>query len=257
MQQKRKQFVFLAMAAVFAGAAARADLPVVHVGTSAGYAPFTFKDKGKVTGFDVAVFEAVAKKAGYQVQWEVADFVGLFGLLESGRIDSIANQLSISEERKKKYQFPQPYVYSGDVIVVRRDNASVRSLDDLKGKTIGVGFGTAGERALRKLVEGKGITVRTFDEDPVAELNEVVLGRVDAYYNGSVPVAVAIAKAGLPLKVAGSAVNWDEVGFPFAKTPRGTELTRKFDAALSALKQDGTLARLSQQWLNVDATRRQ
>jgi putative S-methylcysteine transport system substrate-binding protein len=235
---------------------AAGDDNIIRAGTSGDYAPFTYKEKGVVTGFDVAVLEAVAKKIGYQVKWEVADFVGLFGQLDSGRIDTVANQLSITPERQKKYQFTQPYEFSGDVFVVKQNNTSIKSLNDLSGKTIGVGFGTADEQKLRKLLAGKNVTIKTFDEDPVAELNEVVLGRVDAYYNGAVAVNTAISRAKLPLKVVGEPAAYDEIGLPFARNARGEALAAKVNAALNELKQDGTLQKISLQWLKADVTKK-
>lgn len=78
---------------------------VVKVGTSAGRSPFIFKEGEKVKGFDAEIIEAAAKKAGYKVEWNVSDFEGLFGLLDSGRIDTIANELSVSPERKRNMIF--------------------------------------------------------------------------------------------------------------------------------------------------------
>ncbi|STQ89849.1 transporter substrate-binding domain-containing protein [Iodobacter fluviatilis] len=229
---------------------------VLRVGTSGDYAPFTYKEKGAVTGFDIAVVEAVAKKIGYQVKWEVADFVGLFGQLDSGRIDTVANQLSITLERQQKYQFSQPYEFSGDVFVIKQDNNSIKNIQDLAGKTVGVGFGTADERKLRSLLAGKNVTIKTFDEDPVAELNEVVLGRVDAYYNGAVAVRTAIGRAKLPLKLLGKPAAYDEIGLPFARNARGQALASKVNAALGELKKDGTLQKISLQWLKADVTKK-
>jgi putative S-methylcysteine transport system substrate-binding protein len=229
---------------------------ILRVGTSGDYAPFTYKEKGVVTGFDIAVVEAIAKKIGYQVKWEVADFVGLFGQLDSGRIDTVANQLSITPERQKKYQFSQPYEFSGDVFVVKQDNTNIKGIHDLKGKTVGVGFGTAGEHKLRSLLAGKNATIKTFDEDPVAELNEVVLGRVDAYYNGTVAVRTAISRAKLPLKLLSEPSAYDEIGLPFSRNARGQALAGKVDSALAELKKDGTLQKISLQWLKTEVTQK-
>ncbi len=92
------------------------------------------------------LLKRLLKKAGYKVEWSVSDFEGLFGLLDSGRIDTIANELSVSPERKKKYDFSIPYVYSGSVFAVKKDNNTIKSIEDLKGKTVGVGLGTAGNK---------------------------------------------------------------------------------------------------------------
>ncbi len=133
---------------------------VVKVGTSAGRSPFIFKEGEKVKGFDAEIIEAAAKKAGYKVEWSVSDFEGLFGLLDSGRIDTIANELSVSPERKKKYDFSIPYVYSGSVFAVKKDNNTIKSIEDLKGKTVGVGLGTAGEQELKAVNKNNAFTIK-------------------------------------------------------------------------------------------------
>ncbi|WP_263701430.1 amino acid ABC transporter substrate-binding protein [Bacillus thuringiensis] len=236
-------------------ASKKTDEKVVKVGTSAGRSPFIFKEGEKVKGFDAEIIEEAAKKAGYKVEWNVSDFEGLFGLLDSGRIDTIANELSVSPERKKKYDFSVPYVYSGSVFAVKKDNNTIKSLEDLKGKTVGVGLGTAGEQELKALNKNNVFTIKTFSEDPTAELNEVGLGRVDAYYNDKVQVETTIKKADLDnVKVGFGPLKWGEIAFPFAKK---SEKLEDINKALKELEQDGTLSEISKKWLKVDATKKQ
>ncbi len=131
----------------------------------------------------------------------------------------------------------------------------IKSLEDLKGKTVGVGLGTAGEQELKALNKNNAFTIKTFSEDPTAELNEVGLGRVDAYYNDKVQVETTITKAKLDnVKIGFGPLEWGEIAFPFAKK---SEKLEDINKALKELEQDGTLSDISKKWLKVDATKKQ
>jgi putative amino-acid transport system substrate-binding protein len=146
-------------------------------------------------------------------------------------------------------------VYSGSVFAVKKDNKTIKSLEDLKGKTVGVGLGTAGEQELKALNKDNAFTIKTFSEDPTAELNEVGLGRVDAYYNDKVQVETTITKAKLDnVKVGFGPLEWGEIAFPFAKK---SEKLEDINKSLKELEQDGTLSEISKKWLKVDATKKQ
>ncbi len=133
----------IALALVSAGAitvagTAQADAEPLKVGMSGGYFPFTFVEQDTLKGFEVDVMEAVADEMGTEVAFETANFSGLFGMLESGRIDTIANQITITEERQAKYAFTEPYVYDGAQVVVKKGNETISGVEDLRGKSVAV-----------------------------------------------------------------------------------------------------------------------
>ena len=80
----------------------------LRVGMSGQYFPFTFVEQDELKGFDVDVMNAIGEELGRDIQYETANFSGLFGMLESGRIDTVANQITITEERQKAYIFSDP-----------------------------------------------------------------------------------------------------------------------------------------------------
>ena len=85
---------------------------VIKIGTSGGYHPFTFmNEEDKLDGFEIDVWNEIGKRIGYDVEYETASFSGLFGMLDTGKINTISNQITITEQRKEKYLFPEPYVY--------------------------------------------------------------------------------------------------------------------------------------------------
>ena len=111
--------------------------PVVRVGTEGTYPPFSYVDprSQQLTGYDIEVMQAVAKRAGWQVQFTQTTFDSIFPALDAKRIDAVANQITINADRQARYLFTQPYTYSHGVVVVAAGNTSIKSLADLKGKT--------------------------------------------------------------------------------------------------------------------------
>jgi ABC-type amino acid transport substrate-binding protein len=230
---------------------------VIKVGTSGAYSPFTFLSNGeKLDGYDIEIVNAVAQKMGYQVEWVRGDWNGLVGMLDSGKIDTIANKAAITEERLQKYYFTIPYVYSGAQLVVKKDNDSIKTFDDLKGKKVAVIAGNNYEKMIKDYDKNKEITLVGY-EDAGPILNDIALGRVDAYLNDQVVSIVEINKSGLPLKIASDTpLKPVENAYPFLKNERGKALYEEFNKALQELEKDGTLSKLSLKWLSTDVTKK-
>ena len=113
-----------------------ADSDTLRVGTEGTYSPFSFQGPdGKLTGYDIEVVTAVAQKLGKKVEFTQTPFDSIFAGLEAKRFDIIANQVTVTDERKAKYDLSEPYTVSEGVIVTRADDTSITSLADLKGKT--------------------------------------------------------------------------------------------------------------------------
>ncbi len=229
---------------------------VLHVGTFGVSIGFSYKQNGKdYEGYDIATVNAVAKKLGYsRVELTTADMTGLFGMLDAGKIDTIANQVEANEKRREKYQFSQTYIYSGAQLVTRNNDDSIRNIDDLKGKRLGVDVGSSKENYLRKNYPNAGIDIHTYDE-PSAIIQDVALGRIDAYIMDRAGAQLLIDNSRLPLKKSGDPVYRYQEAFPFVKNEKGDALRKEFDEALTALKADGTLTKLSEQYLKQDVSK--
>lgn len=229
---------------------------VLHVGTFGVSIGFSYKQNGKdYEGYDIATVNAVAKKLGYsRIELTTADMTGLFGMLDAGKIDTIANQVEANEKRREKYQFSQTYIYSGAQLVTRNNDDSIRNIDDLKGKRLGVDVGSSKENYLRKNYPDAGIDIHTYDE-PSAIIQDVALGRIDAYIMDRAGAQLLIDNSRLPLKKSGDPVYRYQEAFPFVKNEKGDALRKEFDEALTALKADGTLTKLSEQYLKQDVSK--
>ncbi len=238
-----------------AGPEELSDRKVLRVGTSGIYPPFASKGKdGELEGYDVDVLKAVGDKLGYEVEWTVAEFSGLFGMMDSDRIDTIANSITINKERQEKYDFTEPNSYSGVILVVKDDNDNIQTLEDLKGKTLGALLGNNMHQYVTEWNEENGneINIRPY-QDVSATYDEVALGRLDAFIDSRITAFARIKKESLPLKVSSDKAIFEvENAFPFVKSEENKAFIERFNKALQELKDDGKLKEFSDKWSEVD-----
>jgi His/Glu/Gln/Arg/opine family amino acid ABC transporter permease subunit len=224
---------------------------VVKVGTEGVYPPFSYRDSetNELTGYDIEVMEAVGKEAGWDVQFVEAPFDALFPALDSGRIDVIANQVTITPEREARYRFSTPYTYSRGVIVTAADTDDITSLEDLDGRTTAQ---TASSNWAQVAKDAGAKVEYVQDFGPAVEL--LIQGRVDAIVNDNIAVLDYLATTGTDeVKIAGNA--GDEVleqALVFRQSD--AELQQEADEAIAALKKDGTLAEISEKYFGADVT---
>jgi His/Glu/Gln/Arg/opine family amino acid ABC transporter permease subunit len=234
-----------------AAVAAQDDRPVVRVGTEGTYPPFSFHESGsnQLTGYDVEVIKAVAKKAGWRLQFVETTFDAIFAALDAGRIDVVANQVTANPEREARYGLSDTYTYSRGVIVVKKGAKGITKLSDLKGKTTAQSLTTNYAETARKAgakVEG----VEGFAQ--AAAL--VVQGRVDALINDNLAALDYLNTTGTDeIEISGTA--GDEVSeqkLAFRKDD--AELLQQANDAIAALKADGTLAKISEKYFKIDVS---
>jgi putative amino-acid transport system substrate-binding protein len=244
----KKTLVIAALALSVTVSAAHSE--TLNVGMSGGYFPFTFVKLDKLQGFEVDFINAIAEETGDDVNFVTMSFSGLVGALETGRIDTIANQITITPEREAKFAFSQPYVFDGAQVVVKKGNEeTITSVDDLSGKTVAVNLGSNFEQLLNELPNAADIDIRTYESN-IAQ--DTALGRVDAFVMDRVSSAQLIAESPLPLAFAGKPFSEIRNALPFRNDEKGTELRNRIDAAITTLKENGTLAEISDKWFGTD-----
>ncbi|MBZ9557565.1 amino acid ABC transporter substrate-binding protein [Halomonas coralii] len=229
-----------------------AQADTLRVGMSGKYYPFTFVEQDQLKGFEVDVLNAIGEQTGDDIEFVTASFSGLAGMLDSGRIDTIANQITITPERKAKYAFTDPYVYDGAQVVVRKGNDAIHSVEDLKGKTVAVNLGSNYEQLLRELPYADQIDIKTYESNIE---QDVALGRADAFVMDRVSATQVIKDKPLPLQLAGKPFSRIENALPFRDDEAGRADRDRIDAALDTLRDNGTLTRISEKWFGTDITR--
>lgn len=222
----------------------------LRVGMSGGYFPFTFTRNDTLQGFEVDFMNEVGKRADMDVQFVTMSFSGLIGALEANRIDTVANQITVTDEREARFLFTQPYVYDGAQVVTREGNeGEITGPDSLSGRSVAVNLGSNYEQLLRELPNADDIDIRTYESNIE---QDTALGRVDAFVMDRVSSAQVIAESPLPLVLAGEPFSEIQNALPFRQADEA--LRDKVDAAITAMKEDGTLAAISEKWLKADVT---
>ncbi|MGB5445779.1 MAG: amino acid ABC transporter substrate-binding protein [Psychromonas sp.] len=223
----------------------------VKVGMSGRYVPFTFSEKDVLQGFEVDLWNEIAKRSDFKVEFVVSSFSGLFGMLDAGHIDTISNQITVTPERLEKYVFSTPYVIDGVQIIVKKGRQDINSFNDLKGKKVAVNLGSNFEQILRELDTKNEVNIITYESNLE---QDVILGRTDAFIMDRIGSAALIKKSNLPLQLAGKPLREIKNAMPFLNKPAQLAIKDKVNAALLAMTNDGTLGKLSIKWLGSDIT---
>ena len=221
------------------------------VATEGTYAPFTYQANGKLTGYDIDVIKAVAKEAGLTLKFKQTQWDSIFAGVDSGRFDLVANEVTVNPERKAKYLLSEPYSISTGVLVVRKDNATVKSFDDVKGKTAAQSLTSNWAAEAEKL----GANIQSVAEWDLAASN-IVSGRVDLAINDKLAVLDYLKKnPNAPLKIVATSPNVQTQVFVLSKSAAHEADLKKIDEALATLKADGTIAAIGKKYFGADISK--
>ncbi len=230
-----------------------AEKTKVVIGTSASYNPWAFQENDEVKGFEIDLWKEIAKRNNYELEFKLGQFSGLVGMLDASEIDTVAHQMSITPERQEKYNFSEPYAYSYYDLFVK-DDSTYQTKEDLKGLKVGCWLGGNGEATLRKMNEeyNLGLDIVTFDGASIE--NEVVIGRLDALWQGEIKTNTTIKANKLPLRQLKEKLVYEVNAYPFRKDDEGKKLSEEVTKTIKAMREDGTLTELSNKWFNIDTT---
>jgi polar amino acid transport system substrate-binding protein len=212
------------------------------------YAPFEFNDGGSgdtLTGFDVELVRAMAKTLGLTADFKTTPFDSIIPSLAAGNCDMVASATTITEERKQKVAFTQPYFDADQSLLVRSgDRERYKTLADLKGTTIGVQSGTTGEN-YAKANTPQGATVKDF---PGAEdlFNALASGDIDAVLQDFPVNKYRSLKAAGQFAVTETIKTGEQYGFAVAK--ESTNLVAALDAALARVRESGEYDTIYKVW---------
>ncbi|HXE18178.1 MAG TPA: transporter substrate-binding domain-containing protein [Castellaniella sp.] len=213
----------------------------IRIVTDATFPPMEMTVDGKRTGFDIELTEALAKAMGKRIAWTDIDFKGLIPAVLSGRADAAVSAIYITPERKKAVDFTDSY-YAGGLVVLTKKDSSVKTLKDLDGKRVTVQVGT---KSVNYLQEHYPLVHRVEVEKNQEMFNLVDIGRADAAVTGK-PAAKLFAQKNPSFTVLDEQITTEEYGIAISK--QEPKLTQAFNAALKAIKADGTYQKLVEKW---------
>ncbi len=215
------------------------------------WAPWTYHDEtDALVGYDVEVGQKIAEKLGVQAEFIEGEWDGLFTGLSSGKFDLVINGVEITDERKEKFDFSDPYAYDGCVLIVPAENATVASFEDLAGKTTTNSLGST----YADLAAEYGAEV--MNVDTLAETIDMVLsGRADATINAESSFYDYMAEhPDAPITIAAKSANPSEIAVTMRKGEETAALRDAINKALEELKASGELSAISQKYFDRDIT---
>ena len=224
----------------------------IIVGLEGDWAPWSYVDENdELTGYDVEVAKAIADKLGVEIQIVPGEWDGLFAGMDAGRYDMVVNGVEVTEERADKYDFSTPYAYIRTALIVKCDNDSIKTFEDLKGKKTANSIAST----YMNLAESYGATcygVSTLDET----LTMVLQGRVDATLNAIVSFTDYMAQhPDSNLKVVATTEDASNVAIPMRKGDETASLREAVNKAIDELREDGTLSELSTRFFGEDISK--
>lgn len=222
----------------------------LRIGTEGTYAPFSYHDtSGKLTGFDVEIAEEVSKRLGVEPEFYETQWDGLFAGMDAKRFDVIFNQVSITEDRKVKYDFSEPYIVSKAVLIVSEGNEDITAFADLKGKKAGQSLTSN----LTDIARENGAEIVATDGFNQA-MDLLTSGRIDATVNDGLSfLDLKKQKPDVKIKVVDEIPNGSESAAVFLKG--NDELVKAVSDAIAEMKNDGTYLKISEKYFGTDVSK--
>lgn len=260
MKSFRVLYAFLSLLILMAagipyGTASAAGEPasgkVYQIGTDVTFAPFEFQDaSGNFVGIDMDLLDAIAKDQNFQYEIKPLGFNAAVQALEARQVDGVIAGMSITDERKQKFDFSDPYFDSGVVMAIRQDEESIKGYEDLKGKKVAVKTGTEGYSFAESISAKYGFTIVPFD-DSAQMYEDVKTGNSVACFD-DFPVLAYGVKQNNGLKIVTKMVPGASYGFAVSKG-QNQELLQKFNAGLVNLRNSGEFDRIQEKYVGENA----
>ena len=231
-------------------ASAAGEQKTYIVATDASYAPFEYMEGDKVVGFSHDILEAAGAKEGIKFQFVNTPFEGIFANVEKGDSDVALASITITEERKQRVDFTDPYFEATQMIVTGDKGSDIKTFADLKTRNVSVQNGTTADLILQDLQGKDSQLIRRFETMPLA-FKELSAGGVDATVgdNGVVQNFVANNPDVKYNMILDPSFPKEQYGFALRKN-RNDDLRERINKGLAAIKADGTYAQIEAKWFN-------
>ena len=225
------------------------DRGELRIALEADMPPFSFKQDGRLTGFDVELGELLAQELEVHASLLVTDTNDLMPGDESGKYDVAINHIAMTPELQDRFDFSEPYSYTRAQLIVRNEEQRpLNTMQTLKGQLLGVAQGSQFVEQVRTSLAGE---VRSYP-DAHQSLVAVVDKQLDAAVSDRLLIPFAIRDSQLPVKEGATMGPLVALAIPFQKG--NPAFHTSLDKALQRIKADGRLAALSQKWFGMDAT---
>lgn len=221
----------------------------LKVATEGTFSPFSYyNDKNELVGYDVDVARAVAEKLGLKIEFLTAPWDAMLAAFDAGKADAVFNQVSITDERKKKYEYSVPYTVVYGAIIVHKDNNDIKSFEDLKGKK-NADSATSNWAQVAKKYGAQNVTVDSFAKS----MELLIARRVDTVVrDNTVFYDFLKQRPDAPIKIA---AKLKDVDYSAAIVQKGNkELADQISKALNELEAEGKLKEISLKYFGKDVS---
>ena len=219
------------------------------VALEGAWQPWSYHDESDtLVGYDVEVSRAIAEKLGVEPEYVESDWDSLFAGMDAGRYDLVCNGVEVTDERSKTYDFTTPYGYIHTALAVKKDNDTITSFEDLKGKTTANSLAST----YMELAESYGASVQGIDtlEETIQLLTA---GRIDATLNADVSFYDYLnVHPDADFKIVAQTEDASHVAIPLRKGEETASLREAIDKAIEELRAEGTLTELSEKYFGQD-----
>lgn len=231
----------------------------LRIGVGNTFRPYAYIDRdGLPTGFEPALLREIDRRIPeVQFVYEPLDMTGLILGLEGGRLDMIVYQLGKNAEREQKFWFGgESYLKTGVQVTVAADSG-ITGLADLRGKTLSMNPSESSNVVVDAFnAENPDQPIRVVYRDGTADpVLLVATGKVEACLAQPAQVLVKQKENGMQVKTVGELLDAQAVYPIWRKDESLREPLEAFDEAVRQMRADGTLAKLSTEWLGEDLTR--
>jgi L-cystine transport system substrate-binding protein len=248
--------VWITLAGISINVAEAAD-SLFRAATQSDYPPFSYIGEDNVLkGYDVEFMQEISKRLeGYSIDISTLGWDAMFLALESRTIDLIGDEVAITEQRKERYLYSDPYFDARSVIVVKKGRTDIRTIADLEGKVVNTYIGDNYTKLLEDYnsTHSNKIKLEYVSDVPHEDrLLGVQNGRYDAVVGDPLRALTAIERHNLQVEIVGEPVHSVLVGLVFNKDEKGQKLKELIDPIIQELKKDGTLSELCVKWTGGD-----
>jgi polar amino acid transport system substrate-binding protein len=216
----------------------------ILVATDGTFPPFENYDgnKQELTGFDIDLINAIAAKSGLNIEFVNTDYKQVLAGVAQCKFDVGISAISMSDELLRYMRFSEPYLTTGQVIVVKKGNLTISDRSQLAGMSVGASAGSHGAEEFSKSPE---VLLKTYDSLSLA-FQDLITGFIDAVIADGPHAQKYVNVKANNLKIVGD--QFASENYAIAICNRKADLVDKINAGLSAVKSDGTLDRLVKKW---------
>ncbi|MHA7306451.1 amino acid ABC transporter substrate-binding protein/permease [Arthrobacter sp. TMN-49] len=217
------------------------------IATDTTFAPFEFRDgSGELVGIDMDLIRAIAKDQGFEVDIKSLGFDAALQALQSNQVAGVIAGMSITDERKKIFDFSAPYFDSGVQMAVAKNDQDIKSYAELSGKTVTAKRGSEGETFANSIKDQYGFTVKAL-ADSATMYDDVKAGNSVAVFDDYPVLAYGVGQNN-GLKIVTEKEQGSSYGFAVNKGANA-ELLSAFDTGLANLKASGEYDQILDKYL--------